>query len=167
VIRRRGPSATVTRALLGVLIVLVAVGVVVLSRNGRPPTATTGATGSSSTPSATGTPGPALTPTADWHTVSPKGTSIEGFASRTSVLPGGTVDLRVSATAPSFSVSAFRMGSYGAEQAALAWKGGPFPTVAQPAAVELPGTRTITAPWKPTATVAATDWQPGAYLLRL
>jgi hypothetical protein len=168
VIRRRGPSATLTRALFGVLLVLAVVGVVVLNRGGGSPTATTGATGSqSSASSASESPRAALTPTADWHTVSPEGTSIEGFASRTSVLPGGSVELRVSATAPSFSVSAFRMGKYGAEQAALAWRGGPFPTVAQPAAVEVPETRTITAPWQPTATVTATDWSPGAYLLRL
>jgi hypothetical protein len=169
VIRRRGPSATVTRSLLGVLLVLVLVAVVVVTRQSGHPGRQSAATetGTATTPSATAPPAAALTPTSDWHTVSPAGTSIEGFASRTSVLPGGSVDLRVSATAGSFTVSAFRMGSYGGEQAALAGRGGPFPTVAQPAAVELPDTRTITAPWQPTATVTAKDWPEGAYLLRL
>jgi hypothetical protein len=158
------------RSLLAAVLVVAAVLTFVLVRGhggpGRP--ASAAAASASGTPASTAAaPDPKLTPTSDWHTVSPKGTSIEGFASRTSVLPGGSVDLRVSATAPSFSVSAFRMGSYGTEQAALAWKGGPFPTVAQPAAIELPATRTITAPWKPTATVTATNWPPGAYLLRL
>lgn len=169
VVRRRGPSATVIRSLLAVVLVLAAVVTYVLVRGGHDGRNTPGAaatTGHAAT-SPTAPPGVKLTPTADWHTVSPKGTSIEGFASRTSVQPGGSVDLRVSATAPSFSVTAFRMGSYGSEQAALAWKGGPFPTVKQPAVTEAPDTRTITAPWKPTATVTATDWSPGAYLLRL
>lgn len=108
-----------------------------------------------------------LSPAADWHTASPPGTRIEGYADRTSVLPGRSVALRVSATAGSFTVSAFRMGSYGAEQAALAWRGGPYPTVVQPAPVFAPDTRTVTAPWQASATVTATDWPPGAYLLRL
>ena len=164
VIRRRGPSVVVTRSLLGLLLVGVLVAVVALTRGGGgTPAASTGATAGGTTPSPTRAPDAHLTPTGDWHTVSPKGTSIEGFASRTSVLPGGSVDLRVKATAPAFSVSAFRMGSYGGEQAAIAWKGGPFPAVAQPASIELPATRTITAPWKPTATVTATNWPPGAY----
>jgi hypothetical protein len=167
VIRRRGPSAVVTRSLFGLLLVVVLTAVVVLTRGNGTPTASTGATGTSSSPSPTRSPSVSVKPTADWHTVSPAGTSIEGFASRTSVLPGGSVDLRVKATASTFSVSAFRMGSYGGEQAALAWKGGPFPTVAQQAPIEVPATRTITAPWKPTATVTATNWPPGAYLLRL
>jgi hypothetical protein len=155
--------------LLGVVLVLAAVLTVVVIRGhddpGRPSAATTPAGGTTGSP----TPHPrlTLTPTADWGAAVPPGTTMEGFASRTSVLPGGSVDLRVSASAPSFTVSAFRMGSYGGAQAALAWHGGPFPTVAQPGPVELPDTRTMTAPWQPSATVTTTDWPPGAYLLRL
>lgn len=108
-----------------------------------------------------------LTPTADWLASVPPGKKLEGFASRASVLPGDSVDLRVSASAPAFSVSALRMGTYGSAHAALAWHGGPFPAVAQPAPVELPDTRTMTAPWAPSATVRTTGWPPGAYLLRL
>jgi hypothetical protein len=169
VVHRRGPSAAVIRALLAAALVVAAVLTLVLVRSddGRKAPAASTTSGRAATGSPSAPPGPTLTPTADWRTVSPAGTSIEGFASRTSVLPGGSVDLRVSATAASFSVSAFRMGSYGSEQAALAWKGGPFPTVAQPAAIELPATRTITAPWQPTATVTAKEWPDGAYLLRL
>ena len=170
VVRRRGPSAAVIRSLLAAVLVLAAVLTFVLIRDGgdgpSAPAAAAQGKGSAGASPAT-PPRPALTPTADWHAVSPAGTSIEGFASRTSVLPDGSVELRVNATASAFSVSAFRMGSYGGQQAALAWKGGPFPAVAQPAAVELPETRTMTAPWQPTATVTATGWPPGAYLLRL
>jgi hypothetical protein len=151
------------------VLVLAAVLTFVLVRSNHGSDTPTAATvsGRAAGGSPTPPPVPKLTPTSEWHAVTPPGTAIEGFASRTSVSPGGSVELRVSATAPSFSVSAFRMGSYGAEPAALAWRGGPFPTVAQPAATEVPETGTMTAPWKPTATVTATGWPPGAYLLRL
>ena len=169
IVRRRGPSATVTRSLLAAFLVAAAVLTFVLVRGDGEPSgpgaATTSHSASGKAPAAP--PALKLTPTADWQTASPAGTSIAGFASRTSILPGGSIDLRVSATATAFSVSAFRMGSYGSEQAALAWRGGPFPTVAQPAPIELPETRTITTRWQPTATVTAQDWPEGAYLLRL
>ena len=167
-IRRRGPSAVLTRSLFGLLLVAVLVAVVVLNRgHGGPAPAATGASAGGSTASPGNTPSPALKPTADWHTASPPGTSIEAFGSRVSVLPGENDDLRVSASAPTFTVEAFRMGDYGATQAALAWQGGPFPAVKQPAGVEDPATRTMTAPWQVSTTVPTTGWPAGAYLMRL
>src|SRR4051794_38114919 len=165
------------RATLAGLLVAALVAVVVVVRASGSPswfdaaaTPTPAAPAPTAATEATSSPAPptlALTPTADWHTAAPPGTRIEGYADRTSVLPGGSVALRVSATAGSFTVAAFRMGSYGTEQAALAWQGGPYPLVAQPAPAFAPDTRTVTAPWQQSATVTATDWPPGAYLLRL
>ena len=166
------------RAALACLLVaaLVAGGVVLVRTSAQPSWFDAGPIPTPAVPvptrgeQATPTPAPptlTLTPTADWHTASPPGTRIEGYADRASVLPGAAVGLRVSATAESFTVSAFRMGSYGSEQAALAWQGGPYPLVAQPAPAFAPDTRTVTAPWQQSATVTATDWPPGAYLLRL
>lgn len=77
------------------------------------------------------------------------------------------VRLRVSATATTFGVTVFRMGAYGSAQAAIVGHEGPFPVVAQPTPTEIPATRTITTSWTPTATIRATGWPPGAYLLRL
>ena len=129
----------------------------------RPATGPTGApTGSSPDPT-----GPPPTPTQDWHVTSPAGTSIEGYADRTSVRSGGQVQLRVRATGTSFHVSVFRMGSYGASQAALVRREGPFPVVTQPPPTELPDTRTVTTSWTPTAALTADGWPPGAYLMRL
>jgi hypothetical protein len=112
-------------------------------------------------------PAAKLAPATDWQIHSQPGTRIEGFADRTSVPPGGQVQLRVSASGSSFSVSAFRMGSYGSSEAGDAWHGGPFSVVAQPPATIDPTTRTVLTDWKPTATVTTTGWEPGAYLLRL
>ena len=116
---------------------------------------------------ATTTSAPTLLPASDWQIRSAPGTRIEGYADRTSVLPGGHVRLFVSASAGSFLVTAFRMGSYGSTPAATAWRGGPFTAVTQPPATGIPATRTVTASWRPDATVTTTGWQPGAYLLRL
>lgn len=120
-------------------------------------------------PTATRTPAPApmLRPASDWEIHSAPGTRIEGYADRTSVLPGGRVRLFVSASAGSFRVTAFRIGSYGTTPAATVWHGGPFTTIAQPPATEIAATRTITTSWQPEATITASGWPPGAYLLRL
>jgi hypothetical protein len=171
-------SVLLRRAVLaGLLVAALVAGMVVLVRtSGHPSWFDAGSTGTPAPPVPTrgeqAPPSPAaptlsLMPTADWHTASPPGTRIEGYADRTSVLPGASVGLRVAATAASFTVSAFRMGSYGFEQAALAWQGGPYPLVAQPDPAFAPDTRTVTAPWQQATTVTATDWPPGAYLLRL
>ncbi len=160
--RRRLWSLVVAGVTAGALAV---VGAVVLHAGGSHPAAGAPPRGSSAPASAGGSP--ALRPAADWQVGSRRGTRIEGYADRTSVLPGGQVQLRVSATGHSFGVTAFRMGSYGNTPAALAWHGGPFPAVAQPPATEEAATRTVTTSWRPTATVATTDWPPGAYLLRL
>lgn len=154
---------------------VVAVGVVLVVRPGSsgPSWAAAGSgapaakTGVSVAKHLGGPPAPKLTPASDWQIHSRPGARIEGFADRTSLPPGGRVQLRVSASGRSFSVSAFRMGDYGSSPAAGAWHGGPFPVVAQPPATIDPATRTVRTDWKPTATVTTTGWQPGAYLLRL
>lgn len=157
-----------------ILVVLLAAGAVALGARGR---LVQGAVSSSPGRVADpGTAGPAagptpsaapLTPTDDWHVASPPGTRIEGYADRTSVRTDGQVQLRVSATGRSFGVTVFRMGSYGSSAAARLAHAGPFPAVAQPAATVVPDTRTVTTSWTPTATLTATGWPPGAYLLRL
>jgi hypothetical protein len=73
----------------------------------------------------------------------------------------------VAGSGSSFSVSAFRTGSYGGSPAARAWRGGPFPLVAQPQPTVDPSTRTVLTSWRSTATLTAAGWPPGAYLLRL
>ncbi|MET9962255.1 N,N-dimethylformamidase beta subunit family domain-containing protein [Streptomyces sp. NPDC006326] len=93
--------------------------------------------------------------------------AIEGFADRTSVLPGEALGLRVSTTAECYTVSAYRMGWYGGRRARLVWRSCPLPGGLQPAARVEPATRQVGAPWRRTCTVDTTGWPEGSYLLRL
>ncbi|GAA0931868.1 N,N-dimethylformamidase beta subunit family domain-containing protein [Nonomuraea longicatena] len=87
---------------------------------------------------------------------------IEGYADEVSVLPGQSFRLRVSTTAPRFTVRAFRMGA----RAAQVWVSQPVKGVRQPPARTVGGMVTA-AHWKPSLTVDTTGWAEGAYLLRL
>ena len=103
-----------------------------------------------------------------WRISPAAGTGVEGFADRTSVLPGDAVRLYVSTTAATFVVHAFRMGWYRGVEGRLTWTSQPVVGKKQRAAVESSvATHTMTAPWTPSLTIATTGWQPGHYLLRL
>ncbi len=93
---------------------------------------------------------------------------IQGYADTTSVDFGGTFTLRVSTRAPSWQVSAYRIGWYGGTGGRLVWRSTLLPGVDQPRAVLDKRTKTWSAPWQPSLTVT-TDaaWPPGQYLLRL
>ncbi len=93
--------------------------------------------------------------------------AIEGYADKVSVLPGESVGLRVSTTAGSFTVSAYRMGWYGGAEARLVWRSGSVPGSAQSAARFAASTRTVYTSWHDSLTVPTKGWPPGAYLLRL
>jgi len=92
--------------------------------------------------------------------------AIEGFADRVSVHPGETVQLFVSTTAPSFRVTAFRIGAY-STGAARIWQSGLLTGHQQPAAVVQEPRHTVVAPWTPSIAVDTTGWPPGDYLFRL
>lgn len=111
-------------------------------------------------PPATGTPGWQLTHPGPEH-------AIEGYADRTSVLPGQQARLFVSTTAPSYTVTAYRMGGYRDSDALRVWQSGPLPGHVQPAAQVQRPANTVVAPWQPSLTVATTGWAPGDYLFRL
>jgi hypothetical protein len=90
-----------------------------------------------------------------------------GYAVPASVRPGEPVTLYASTTARSFTVSAFRFGWYGGDQARLVWKSGTVtghrqrkPALIQPA-------NTIEADWGPSLTVPTDGWPEGSYLLRM
>jgi hypothetical protein len=105
---------------------------------------------------------------ADWRVTrlgAPK--DVEGYADQASVRPGQPVTLRVSTTASGFTVSAYRVGWYGGDQARLVWRSGRITGSRQPAPDIVSPTRTVQAHWQPSLTVATTGWPEGAYLLRL
>jgi hypothetical protein len=92
--------------------------------------------------------------------------AIEGYADRVSVHPGEPVRLFVSTTAPTFTVTAFRIGAY-ATGGARIWASTPQPGSRQPAAVVQEPRHTVVAPWAPSLTVDTSGWPPGNYLFRL
>ncbi|MCB5179229.1 N,N-dimethylformamidase beta subunit family domain-containing protein [Streptomyces antimicrobicus] len=106
--------------------------------------------------------------TPDWRiTRAGPARAVEGFADRSSVLPGRPLVLRVSTTAPSYTVSAFRMGWYGGARARLVWRSPALPGLLQPAARTDAATRMVRADWEPSLEVDTTGWPEGCYLLRL
>ncbi|MFJ6577041.1 N,N-dimethylformamidase beta subunit family domain-containing protein [Streptomyces sp. NPDC091368] len=103
-----------------------------------------------------------------WRVVRPGAPSaVEGFASRTSVLPGDPFDLHVSTRSAAYTVSAYRIGWYGGARARLVWRSAPQTGLRQPAAVFEASTRTARTDWRPTLRVDTTGWPEGCYLLRL
>lgn len=105
--------------------------------------------------------------TPDWR-ISSQGpaTAVVGYADRVSVTPGEECGLYVSTTAPSFRVSAFRVGWYGGAQARLVWSSERIRGRVQPEPRFLPDTRTVRADWPRTLTFGTAGWPEGAYLLR-
>jgi hypothetical protein len=109
--------------------------------------------------------------TTDWHIPDDRSMwdRISGYADATSIDFGGTFTLRVSTGAPTFVVSAYRIGYYGGTGGRLVWRSDPVPAVRQPGPVaDDASTGTFSAPWEPSLTVTTdADWPPGQYLLRL
>ena len=106
--------------------------------------------------------------TPDWRIAHPGAPhAIEGFADRTSALPGEAVTLFVSTTAESFTASVYRIGNYAGSEALQIWKSDPQPGVKQAGYVVQQPTHTVVAPWGPSLTLDTTGWQPGDYLIRL
>jgi len=93
--------------------------------------------------------------------------AIEGFADRTSALPGQPVRLFVSTTAPTFTATAYRIGNYAGSEVRQVWKSAPQPGAVQAIPVVQQPTHTVVAPWQPSLTLDTAGWPPGDYLLRL
>jgi hypothetical protein len=93
--------------------------------------------------------------------------AIEGYADHVSVHPGDQVRLFVSTTAPTFTVTAFRIGDYPPTGGARFWASAPQAGHPQPAAEVQQPRNTVVAPWQPSFTVGTTGWPPGDYLIRL
>jgi hypothetical protein len=92
---------------------------------------------------------------------------IEGFATRTDLLPGQPLHLAVSTTASTYTVRAYRAGWYGGAQMRQVFVSAVLPGRRQGASELIAATYTVTTAWRPTTTIDTTGWPPGAYLLRL
>ncbi|WP_234380216.1 N,N-dimethylformamidase beta subunit family domain-containing protein [Streptomyces sp. CMB-StM0423] len=106
--------------------------------------------------------------TSDWRIRSQgPAAAVAAYTDRVSVRPGDECGLYVSTTAPSFKVSAFRIGWYGGAGARLVWSSGRVRGRAQSGPRLVSGTRTIRAEWRRTMSLDTEGWPEGAYLLRL
>jgi len=93
---------------------------------------------------------------------------IEGYADRTSALPGETVNLYVSTQAASFKVDAYRMGYYGGAGGRLIWSSASIVGKSQPPPTRQPVTNMVEAHWTPSLPVTIPKaWPPGEYLFKL
>lgn len=93
--------------------------------------------------------------------------AIEGYADHVSVHPGQPVRLFVSTTAPRFTATAFRIGSYPPTGGARIWASAPQPGHHQETPPVQQPRHTVIASWQPSLTVDTTGWPPGDYLIRL
>jgi len=93
---------------------------------------------------------------------------IEGYATTSSGLPGEPVALRVSTSAPSYRVRAYRFGAYAGGDAHRTWVSSRLPGGTQPAArLADAGRRTVVAPWRTSLFVDTDGWTPGLYVFKL
>jgi hypothetical protein len=93
-------------------------------------------------------------------------TVVEGYADRSSVLPGEPFRLYVSTPAARWTVAAYRMGWYAGAEGRLVWRASGLPGGTQRAPV-VDSRRTVEAGWRPSLTVPTLGWLPGDYLLLL
>ncbi len=93
---------------------------------------------------------------------------ISGYAAATSINLGESTSIHVTTGAPSWVVSAYRIGFYGGTGGRLVWRSDSQPGVMQPKPTIDAMTRTVSANWPSSLTIAPdATWPPGQYLLRL
>ena len=92
---------------------------------------------------------------------------IEGFATRTDILPGDPLRLKISTTAPSYQIHAYRAGWYGRLLMREVWTSGVLAGHRQARATLYPPTYTVMTAWSPSEVVDTRGWPPGSHLLRL
>jgi hypothetical protein len=93
---------------------------------------------------------------------------LDGYCDHISAQQGDTVRLFVSCQAPSFTVSAYRMGWYQGLGARLIWSSGQLAGTIQPEPTFTPSINMIECSWTPSLSVAIdSTWPPGDYLFKL
>ena len=93
---------------------------------------------------------------------------VEGYATTSSGRPGAPVALRVSTTARSFDVRAYRIGAYAGGDGRLVWGSSRLPgRVQAPPTFADRERRTVVARWRTDILVPTTGWSPGLYVFKL
>lgn len=104
----------------------------------------------------------------DWMYSTTRNTGLEAFANVTSASCGQMVRLMVSTTAPTATVTAWRMGYYQGKGGRAVWTSSSFQTRVQAAPVIDPATRMRRAPWTTTLAIRVDGrFVPGSYLLKV
>lgn len=107
--------------------------------------------------------------TTEWQiTRTPPGT-IAGYADTTYAAVGDTVHLYVTTDAPTFQVTAYRMGFYGGAGGRQVWRSDAVPGIVQPSCTLTPGVNMVSCDnWSQSLSVPITSqFVPGDYLLKL
>ncbi len=94
-------------------------------------------------------------------------TAITGYADQTDVAPGELITFFVSTSAPSYRVSAYRMGWYGGKGAGLVWRSKAHKGALQEEPTVSAETNTVVADWRRSFTVGTAGWPEGVYLFAL
>jgi hypothetical protein len=109
--------------------------------------------------------------TTTWQQDHPVGAddAVEAFMAPVSVDAGGTVDLFVSTTAPTYSFQVFRLGYYGGLGGRLMYTSARLEGIHQPAPTFDPSTRMVScSDWQhPTAIRTGMTWVSGVYVVKL
>jgi hypothetical protein len=110
----------------------------------------------------------AKTGTESWHIgqVARAG-EIEGFTTRTDILPGEQLRLAVSTRAPWYGINVYRAGWYGGQLMREVWRSGALQGHRLAPATLSAATYTVLTSWRPNEVIDTKGWPPGAYLLRL
>jgi putative cell wall-binding protein len=99
-----------------------------------------------------------------WEITKPAGSSLQGYASKTSAFPGETINFYIHSTSP-YNIEIFRMGYYGGEGANLVSTLKNLPANKQSFVAD-PGT--MKANWKTTKSIEVNEtWKSGVYLAKL
>jgi hypothetical protein len=173
---RRG---CVARVAWGIALTCVVLGGCSTARRPAPadtthPSSPSGSHGRGLTPSRTSSvggsdPGNVTRGTHSWRLTRPaRERQIEGYATASSGPPGTSVALRVSTTASTYRVRAYRFGAYDGGDAHVVWVSRRQPGMHQgPAAFADRERRTIVAPWRTSMVVDTRAWVPGLYVFKL
>ena len=117
----------------------------------------------------TETPTEDLAGTNDWRLDLPAvEAGIEAFTTRVSGPQGARVGLKVSTSAKTWQVVAYRIGDYRGGSGHVVWKSGRQGGEVQPEPVFAPSaTRTIVAPWRLSLVIETDGWPEGYYVFKL
>jgi len=106
--------------------------------------------------------------TTSWQIPPGQAGGIDGYASAVQATSGQDITLYVSTAAPTWTVTAYRMGYYGGDGAREVWQSPPETGTVQPACPVTPGVNMVECSWTASVQLSITSsWVQGDYLFKL